>query len=152
VKVLRFFAAWALPAPDRPGTFSRPTTSNATAVNGGGHSSTGLDGRGTSLLHKSGVQPDGSAGNAWSSTDMTEDDLASSLASLRLAREVVPFAVHYYLADDTVEVVEVHRRNSGRDPFPCLLRRCKLPKATPEVGGFSLPEMLAFHSVQLVST
>ena len=28
------------------------------------------------------------------------------------------YVLHYYLSDDTVEVNEVHARNTGRDPFP----------------------------------
>ena len=35
--------------------------------------------------------------------------------------------MHYYLADDTVEIREVHNPNDGRDAFPLLLRRQKLP-------------------------
>uniref|UniRef100_A0A5F8HAC8 EF-hand domain containing 1 n=1 Tax=Monodelphis domestica TaxID=13616 RepID=A0A5F8HAC8_MONDO len=38
------------------------------------------------------------------------------------------YIIHYYLADDTVEVREVHERNDGRDPFPVLLKRQRLPK------------------------
>jgi hypothetical protein len=37
--------------------------------------------------------------------------------------EELPFVIHYYLADDTVEVREVHHPNDGRDPFALLLRR-----------------------------
>lgn len=37
--------------------------------------------------------------------------------------EELPFVVHYYLADDTVEVREVHHPNDGRDPFSKLLQR-----------------------------
>ena len=36
--------------------------------------------------------------------------------------------IHYYLSDDTIEVLEVNDRNSGRDTFPLLLRRMKLTK------------------------
>lgn len=39
----------------------------------------------------------------------------------------LPFVVHYYLADDTVEIREVHHPNDGRDSFALLLRRQKLP-------------------------
>lgn len=46
-----------------------------------------------------------------------------------------PFIVHYFLADDTVEVLEVAEPNSGRDPFPTLMKRCKLPKDTSTPGG-----------------
>lgn len=34
----------------------------------------------------------------------------------------------YFLADDTVSVREIFGKNCGRDPFPQLLRKCKLPK------------------------
>eukprot|EP00657_Telonema_sp_P-1_P009512 TRINITY_DN374_c0_g1_i3.p1 TRINITY_DN374_c0_g1~~TRINITY_DN374_c0_g1_i3.p1 ORF type:complete len:298 (+),score=132.91 TRINITY_DN374_c0_g1_i3:339-1232(+) len=37
------------------------------------------------------------------------------------------FVLHYYLADDTIEIVESYKVNSGRDPFPLLLARMKLP-------------------------
>ncbi|NWI58884.1 EFHC1 protein, partial [Calyptomena viridis] len=36
--------------------------------------------------------------------------------------------IHYFLADDTVEVREIYRRNDGRDPFPVLMKRQRLPK------------------------
>uniref|UniRef100_A0A8C3U5H7 EF-hand domain containing 1 n=1 Tax=Catharus ustulatus TaxID=91951 RepID=A0A8C3U5H7_CATUS len=39
-----------------------------------------------------------------------------------------PCIIHYFLADDTVEVREIHKRNDGRDPFPVLMRRQRLPK------------------------
>ncbi|KAG8229672.1 hypothetical protein J437_LFUL010004 [Ladona fulva] len=42
--------------------------------------------------------------------------------------EVRPYMLNYYLSDDTVEVREVRKTNDGRDPFPLLLRRQKLPK------------------------
>jgi len=42
--------------------------------------------------------------------------------------ELRPFILHYYLVDDTVEVREVQETNSGRDPFPLLLRRQKVPR------------------------
>jgi len=41
--------------------------------------------------------------------------------------EVRRFAVHFYLADDTVEVLESYKNNSGRDPFPRILNRQRLP-------------------------
>ncbi|XP_067150955.1 EF-hand domain-containing protein 1 [Apteryx mantelli] len=39
-----------------------------------------------------------------------------------------PYIIHYYLADDTVEVREIHKPNDGRDPFPVLIKRQRLPK------------------------
>lgn len=38
-----------------------------------------------------------------------------------------PFILCYFLADDTVEVLEVHSQNDGYDSFNKLLRRQKLP-------------------------
>jgi len=38
------------------------------------------------------------------------------------------FKLNFFLADETVEVKEVRKVNSGKDPFPLLLRRMKLPK------------------------
>ena len=40
----------------------------------------------------------------------------------------LPYEILYFLSDDTVSVKEVHTKNSGRDPFPQLLRKTKLPK------------------------
>ena len=42
--------------------------------------------------------------------------------------ELLPFILHYFLVDDTIEVLEAHRRNDGRDPFPMLIHRQKIPK------------------------
>lgn len=36
--------------------------------------------------------------------------------------------VFYFLVDDSVEVREIHEKNDGRDPFPVLLRRQKVPR------------------------
>lgn len=43
------------------------------------------------------------------------------------AREMV---LHYFLADDTVEIREVIPANSGRDAAPMFLRRQRLPKVS----------------------
>lgn len=45
-----------------------------------------------------------------------------------------PYIIHYFLADDTVEVLEVRQANSGRDPFSSLLKRQKLPKVFQETA------------------
>ena len=45
------------------------------------------------------------------------------------------YAVKYYLQDDTVEVAEIHSLNDGKDPFPLLLKRTKLPKNWKETPG-----------------
>ncbi|XP_062857167.1 EF-hand domain-containing protein 1 [Trichomycterus rosablanca] len=39
-----------------------------------------------------------------------------------------PVIIHYYLVDGSVEIREVQEPNSGRDPFPVLLRRQRIPK------------------------
>jgi len=36
--------------------------------------------------------------------------------------------LNFFLADDTVEVKEIRRHNSGKDPFPLLLNRKRIPK------------------------
>lgn len=38
------------------------------------------------------------------------------------------YFLHYYMQDDTVEIVERHERNSGCYPFPKLLSRKRLPR------------------------
>lgn len=52
-----------------------------------------------------------------------------------LVGDKLPYLLHYYLTDDTIEINEVHPANSGRDPFPKLLQRCRLPRGTPPVGA-----------------
>ncbi|XP_074656210.1 EF-hand domain-containing protein 1-like [Tubulanus polymorphus] len=42
--------------------------------------------------------------------------------------EMRPFILHYYLVDDTLEIRDVHEPNDGRDPFPVLITRHKVPK------------------------
>jgi len=51
------------------------------------------------------------------------------------------FIVHYFLADDTIEILEVVERNSGRDPFPKLLKRIKLPKEVYSLGARPMSEL-----------
>lgn len=38
------------------------------------------------------------------------------------------YKMNYFLADDTIEVKEIRMQNSGKDPFPLLLKRGKVPK------------------------
>lgn len=44
------------------------------------------------------------------------------------------YVFNYFLSDDTAEVLEVPSKNSGRDPFPKLLARMKVPKHVYGVG------------------
>nr|CAH8824972.1 unnamed protein product [Trichobilharzia regenti] len=46
------------------------------------------------------------------------------------------FIIHYYLADDTLEIREVHTLNDGRDPFPLLLRRERIPKSRDDIPPY----------------
>lgn len=48
----------------------------------------------------------------------------------RLYGDRRPYIVHMYLEDNTVEVLEINEPNSGRDPFPLLLRRSRLPRGS----------------------
>jgi hypothetical protein len=42
--------------------------------------------------------------------------------------ELRKFIIHYFLVDDTVEIREHHTENDGRDPFPILLSRQRVPR------------------------
>eukprot|EP01025_Chloroclados_australasicus_P017340 TRINITY_DN18824_c1_g1_i1.p1 TRINITY_DN18824_c1_g1~~TRINITY_DN18824_c1_g1_i1.p1 ORF type:complete len:529 (-),score=54.52 TRINITY_DN18824_c1_g1_i1:308-1894(-) len=46
-----------------------------------------------------------------------------------------PYVLHYFLEDDTIEVLEINEQNSSRDPFPVFLKRGPLPR---QVSGQSL--------------
>lgn len=43
-------------------------------------------------------------------------------------KEEKPYIMNYYLADNTVEIREIKVNNSGKDPYPYLLRKSKLSK------------------------
>eukprot|EP00804_Cyclotella_cryptica_P025317 CCRYP_012420-RA/>CCRYP_012420-RA protein AED:0.06 eAED:0.10 QI:4762/0.8/0.66/1/0.6/0.33/6/1549/641 len=48
----------------------------------------------------------------------------------RLYGDIQYFRLFYYLADDTIEIMRAQAKsNDGRDPFPKLLKRSKLPKS-----------------------
>ena len=49
------------------------------------------------------------------------------------------YILHYFLGDDTIEIREVHTKNSGRVPYPRLLNRGKLPKGE---GGVASAESI----------
>lgn len=46
----------------------------------------------------------------------------------RLYGDIQYFKLFYYLADDTIEILPMHKKNNGRDQFPKLLKRAKLPQ------------------------
>jgi len=61
--------------------------------------------------------------------------------------ELRPFVMHYYLSDDTMEVLEVRRANSGRDPFPLFLKRGKVYKQLDSYLNIDAPTT---HTTQLI--
>ena len=38
------------------------------------------------------------------------------------------YILNFFLADETIEIKEVKKNNSGKDPFPLLLNRKRIPK------------------------
>mmetsp|Transcript_25837 Transcript_25837/g.45893 ORF Transcript_25837/g.45893 Transcript_25837/m.45893 type:complete len:613 (-) Transcript_25837:347-2185(-) len=52
---------------------------------------------------------------------------------LSMYGETMLYILHYFLSDGTVEVLQIKENNSGRDHFPALLKRQRLPKNTYEV-------------------
>lgn len=48
--------------------------------------------------------------------------------SSSLYGSVHKYTLHYYLADDRVEILEIHEANSGQDNFPKLMSKRKLTK------------------------
>jgi len=61
--------------------------------------------------------------------------------------ELRPFVLHYFLSDDTIEILEVRRANSGRDPFPLFLKRQKLAKNLDTLMRTDAPTT---HTTQLI--
>lgn len=70
------------------------------------------------------------------------DDRDSEYGELR------PYIIHYYLADDTVEIQEVYKKNEGRDPFPLLLRKMKLPREWKDIPGSALVTNIETYSLE----
>jgi len=62
------------------------------------------------------------SGNKTLCFDIVWDDTERLYGDVRL------FKLCYFLSDDTLEIVPVHTRNDGRDQFPKLLKRSKVPK------------------------
>jgi hypothetical protein len=72
---------------------------------------------------------------------MAWDDRNSLYGELR------PFILHYYLADDTMEILEVRAANAGRDPFPLYLKRGKVFKNLASYLNIDAPTT---HTTQLI--
>ena len=61
--------------------------------------------------------------------------------------ELRPFVLHYYLADDELEILEVRRANAGRDPFPLFLKRGKVFRNIESYLHIDAPTT---HTTQLI--
>jgi len=72
---------------------------------------------------------------------MACDDRKSLYGELR------PFVLHYYLSDDTMEILEVRRANAGRDPFPLFLKRGVVYKKIDSYLNVDAPTT---HTTQLI--
>ena len=57
-------------------------------------------------------------------------------------KEEKKYKLHYYLADSQIEICEIRINNSGKDPFPKLLRKSKLAKVPRMVycPGLEVPK------------
>ena len=69
------------------------------------------------------------SGNKTLTFDIVWDDTERLYGDVRL------FKLSYFLSDDTIEIVPVHTRNDGRDQFPKLLKRSKVPKDIRNQSG-----------------
>ena len=66
------------------------------------------------------------------------------------------YTLHFFVADNEMEVVEMQKPNSGRDPFPLLVKKMKLPKpgfaGVPDANGRSdEPEPGAYYCLEDLS-
>eukprot|EP01107_Rhizomastix_libera_P007530 TRINITY_DN2246_c0_g1_i1.p1 TRINITY_DN2246_c0_g1~~TRINITY_DN2246_c0_g1_i1.p1 ORF type:complete len:617 (+),score=136.01 TRINITY_DN2246_c0_g1_i1:18-1868(+) len=68
------------------------------------------------------------------------DDKSSSFGDLR------KFTLHYFLADDTIEVLEVIPPNSGRDPFPTMMKRQPLQPSFPGIRELKIGNTIEIFS------
>lgn len=59
------------------------------------------------------------------------------------------FIMHYYLVDDSIEVLEVHTPNDGRDPCPLLLKRQPLPKTFVDLSDLKEGECYGWKDIRM---
>lgn len=57
------------------------------------------------------------------------------------------YTIHFFLADNTIEILESYERNSGCDPFPKLLNRTKLSRDSTK----QLPNILLEQQVSEIT-
>ena len=60
---------------------------------------------------------------------------------------ILRYIIHFFLSDNSVEVREVATRNSGRDPFPLMLRRERLPKGTTRLPSGEATEYITMDDL-----
>ena len=58
---------------------------------------------------------------------------------------LLKFTLHYFLADDSIEILEKQTRNSGRDSWPRLLNRAPLPADGEPDGTNSFSIVAILH-------
>ncbi|XP_022246896.1 EF-hand domain-containing family member C2-like [Limulus polyphemus] len=58
--------------------------------------------------------------------------------------------LHYYLEDDSIEILESISPNSGRDACSCFLRRSKLPKLHPRLITLEIHILKVFFLVRIM--
>eukprot|EP01105_Mastigella_eilhardi_P018082 TRINITY_DN4177_c0_g3_i1.p1 TRINITY_DN4177_c0_g3~~TRINITY_DN4177_c0_g3_i1.p1 ORF type:complete len:642 (-),score=187.91 TRINITY_DN4177_c0_g3_i1:78-1832(-) len=56
------------------------------------------------------------------------------------------FTLHYFLADDTIEILERVPPNSGRDPFPTFMKRQVLPKGFCGIKELKIGTAVVIHN------
>merc|ERR1712093_318548 len=62
------------------------------------------------------------------------------------------YVLLYFLADDTVQILECYGRNSGRDPYPVLYKRAPLLKnpCTSATPGMLEPDPIVYQPIDLM--
>jgi len=66
--------------------------------------------------------------------------------------EVHNYVLHFYLADDTVEMKEVRDENDGHDPFPLLLNRRTVPLISMHQNGQGAYQHEHFAGSRVISS
>ena len=67
----------------------------------------------------------------------------------RLYGDIQYFKLFYFLADDTIEILPVHKKNNGRDQFPKLLKRAKLPKTQDSTEFLSWKDIMIGETINV---
>ncbi|GBF93662.1 hypothetical protein Rsub_06765 [Raphidocelis subcapitata] len=115
--------------PAAPPEAARPRTAPPAADAGGGPGVLRFYGAFNTALH---------ASQNVTAADVLAGGAARNSALAPLAGgaggELLPLVVRHYLEDGTFEVAEVLPKKGGKDPFPRMLQRGRLPRALPAAG------------------